>query len=224
VGLKEGTALLDVTLTDGNDDILLARRRAMAIRFNERTPATHGPLGRGRQGHRTRRGRSGDRRGRQSHDGDRTPTATCSHDSPTAQMRSPAAPSPRTATASAPPWTSTACSPRPGRSQSRGGKGRADIKTTERNGRSIAALGVYESDDVVVITKGGQLVRMPAASISQYGRGTQGVRVVSLNEGDGVTDDVMSVLMVTGLDKVFKFAPDTLTALAGLQLIDADAE
>jgi anti-anti-sigma factor len=40
----------------------------------------------------------------------------------------------------------------------------------------------------------------------------------------GVTDDVMSVLMVTGLDKVFKFAPDTLTALAGLQLIDADAE
>jgi|TARA_R110000782_G_scaffold13976_21_gene41037 anti-anti-sigma factor len=38
----------------------------------------------------------------------------------------------------------------------------------------------------------------------------------------GVTDDVMSVLMVTGLDKVFKFAPDTLTALAGLQLSDAD--
>lgn len=36
----------------------------------------------------------------------------------------------------------------------------------------------------------------------------------------GVTDDVMSVLMVTGLDKVFKFAPDTLTALAGLQLSD----
>jgi anti-anti-sigma factor len=38
----------------------------------------------------------------------------------------------------------------------------------------------------------------------------------------GVTDDVMSVLMVTGLDKIFKFAPDTLTALAGLQLSDAE--
>lgn len=38
----------------------------------------------------------------------------------------------------------------------------------------------------------------------------------------GVTDDVMSVLMVTGLDKVFKFAPDTLTALAGLQLSEAE--
>lgn len=38
----------------------------------------------------------------------------------------------------------------------------------------------------------------------------------------GVTDDVMSVLMVSGLDKLFKFAPDTLTALAGLQLGDSE--
>jgi DNA gyrase subunit A len=72
------------------------------------------------------------------------------------------------------------------RSQSRGGKGRADIKTTERNGKSVAALGVGETDGVVVITKGGLLVRMAAASISQIGRGTQGVRVAALNEGDSV--------------------------------------
>ncbi len=37
-----------------------------------------------------------------------------------------------------------------------------------------------------------------------------------------VCDEVWSVLMVTGLDKVFRFAPDPLTALAGLQLEDAD--
>jgi DNA gyrase subunit A len=74
----------------------------------------------------------------------------------------------------------------PMRSQSRGGKGRADIKTTDRNGRAIAAVGVREGDDVVVVSKGGQLVRMAAASISQYGRGTQGVRIVSLHEGDQV--------------------------------------
>jgi DNA gyrase subunit A len=72
------------------------------------------------------------------------------------------------------------------RSQNRGGKGRADIKTTERNGRSVAALGVHESDDVVVITRGGLLVRTRAGSISQIGRGTQGVRVVRLAEGDAV--------------------------------------
>ncbi len=38
----------------------------------------------------------------------------------------------------------------------------------------------------------------------------------------GVTDEVMSVLAVTGLDKIFQFAPDTLTAIAGLQLTDAE--
>jgi DNA gyrase subunit A len=72
------------------------------------------------------------------------------------------------------------------RSQSRGGKGRVDIRTTERNGPSAAALLVQESDDVVVVSRAGQLVRIPAASISLYGRGTQGVRVVSLNEDDTV--------------------------------------
>ena len=39
----------------------------------------------------------------------------------------------------------------------------------------------------------------------------------------GVSDEVWSVMLVTGLDKVFTFAPDTLTALAGLQLDDASA-
>jgi DNA gyrase subunit A len=74
----------------------------------------------------------------------------------------------------------------PSRSQSRGGKGRADIRITDRNGSSAAACVVTDDDDVVVITRQGQLVRMPAGSISSYGRGTQGVRVVTLNEGDQV--------------------------------------
>ncbi len=72
------------------------------------------------------------------------------------------------------------------RSQSRGGKGRVDIKLTDKNGRSIAALHVTTGDDVVVITRGGQLVRIPAGTIRGCGRGTQGVRVASLNEGDQV--------------------------------------
>jgi len=72
------------------------------------------------------------------------------------------------------------------RSQTRGGKGRADIKTTGRNGRSVAAVGVTDDSDVVVITRGGQLVRMNAGDISTYGRGTQGVRVVGLKGGDAV--------------------------------------
>ena len=72
------------------------------------------------------------------------------------------------------------------RSQSRGGKGRADIKVVDKNGKSVAALAAREKDDVVVITKGGQLVRTATSSIRECGRGSQGVRVVSLNEGDAV--------------------------------------
>jgi DNA gyrase subunit A len=72
------------------------------------------------------------------------------------------------------------------RSQSRGGKGRVDINASERNGRSVAAIGVAETDDVVVISKGGQLVRMAASTIRETGRGSQGVRVVKLDESDTV--------------------------------------
>ena len=61
-----------------------------------------------------------------------------------------------------------------------------DIKITEKNGRSVASLGVMSTDDVVVITKGGLLVRVPCGDIRECGRGSQGVRVASLNEGDAV--------------------------------------
>jgi DNA gyrase subunit A len=72
------------------------------------------------------------------------------------------------------------------RSQSRGGKGRVDIKLTEKNGRSVASLLVRAGEDLMVVTKGGKLVRMPADEIRECGRGTQGVRVARLDEGDEV--------------------------------------
>jgi len=72
------------------------------------------------------------------------------------------------------------------RSQSRGGKGRSDIKTSQRNGVSVASLGIRDTDGIVVVSRGGQLVRIAASSISIIGRGTQGVRVVRLDESDKV--------------------------------------
>jgi DNA gyrase subunit A len=80
------------------------------------------------------------------------------------------------------------------RSQSRGGKGRVDINLTDKNGHSVAALGVGQGMDLVVITKGGQLVRMPADDIRECGRGSQGVRVARVDEGD----EVVSAAVVPG--------------------------
>ena len=70
------------------------------------------------------------------------------------------------------------------RIQSRGGKGRIDIRTTERNGKVVAVAAVKEGEGVVFVTQGGLLVRMPVAQISRIGRNTQGVRVVNLKDGD----------------------------------------
>lgn len=70
------------------------------------------------------------------------------------------------------------------RTQSRAGKGRIDIRTTERNGRVVSIKAVTPEDGVVFVTQGGLLVRTRVAQISRIGRNTQGVRVVNLKEGD----------------------------------------
>ena len=70
------------------------------------------------------------------------------------------------------------------RLQSRGGKGIIDIKTSDRNGKVVNLLAVADDDEVMLITKDGQIVRTKVAEISVVGRNTQGVRCIALNDGD----------------------------------------
>jgi len=70
------------------------------------------------------------------------------------------------------------------RAQSRGGKGRIDIRTKGRNGRVVTVKAVRPGMDVVFVTQRGLVVRIPADDISRIGRATQGVRVVNLKDGD----------------------------------------
>jgi DNA gyrase subunit A len=72
------------------------------------------------------------------------------------------------------------------RAQSRGGKGRIDIQTNDKNGFVVAVLPIATTDSVVVVSSSGMLVRTPAAEIREIGRNTQGVRVVRLKDGDAV--------------------------------------
>ncbi|HYR56115.1 MAG TPA: DNA gyrase subunit A [Myxococcaceae bacterium] len=74
------------------------------------------------------------------------------------------------------------------RLQGRGGKGVIDIKTTERNGRVIGLVQVKDSDQVMLVTNSGMLIRMKVKEISVIGRNTQGVRLITLESaGDKVT-------------------------------------
>ncbi|MBL8735078.1 MAG: DNA gyrase subunit A [Planctomycetes bacterium] len=70
------------------------------------------------------------------------------------------------------------------RLQSRGGKGIIDIKTSDRNGKVVNVLAVGDDDEVMLITKDGQIVRTKVDGISVVGRNTQGVRCIALNDGD----------------------------------------
>ena len=70
------------------------------------------------------------------------------------------------------------------RRQRRGGKGLRDIQTTARNGKVIDILAVAEIDDVLMITSKAKIQRIRASDISQVGRNTQGVRVIRLAEND----------------------------------------
>ena len=72
------------------------------------------------------------------------------------------------------------------RSQSRGDKGRRDIRTSDRNGDVAAIRSVTDEDSIMFISAGGMLVRIPADTISRIGRNTMGVRLVNVKDGDRV--------------------------------------
>ncbi|MEM6459926.1 MAG: DNA gyrase C-terminal beta-propeller domain-containing protein, partial [Planctomycetota bacterium] len=70
------------------------------------------------------------------------------------------------------------------RPQGRGGKGRRDIQTTARNGRVVALRRVLPSDDLMLITSNGMIVRINAGSVRQTKRASTGVRVIRLADQD----------------------------------------
>ena len=74
------------------------------------------------------------------------------------------------------------------RTQGRGGKGLITIRCTERNGPLLAIRNVWESDELMVITRGGVIIRIAVEGVSQQGRNTQGVRIINLGSGDRVAN------------------------------------
>ena len=74
------------------------------------------------------------------------------------------------------------------RVQTRGGKGIITMKTTSRTGKLVAIKGVCDDDDLMIVTQHGIMIRMSVSGISTMGRNTQGVRLISLKDGDGIAD------------------------------------
>jgi len=72
------------------------------------------------------------------------------------------------------------------RTTGRGGKGIVAMAITEKNGRLVASFPVEETDQIMLVTDGGQLIRCPVDGIRIAGRATQGVIVFSTAEGERV--------------------------------------
>ncbi len=73
------------------------------------------------------------------------------------------------------------------RTQSRGGKGVMTMRCTDKTGKMVNIMEVVDSDDLIVITDAGVLMRQPVADIRTIGRVTQGVKLVKLDDGSTIS-------------------------------------
>jgi DNA gyrase subunit A len=162
IDLDEGDEMIEAAITDGTQDLILAKRQGKAIRFHEQEVR---PMGRTAHGVKAASLEEGD--------------AVVSM----VTVR-------REATLlSITEHGYGKCSPvEEYRVSHRGGLGIITIKTTERNGQVVAVKEVVDTDQLMIMTSGGQLIRVPVKGISVIGRNTQGVRLINLDEGDRVTD------------------------------------
>ena len=158
IGLDEGDRLIGVRHIFPKQQVLLATRDGMAIRFPEKTVR---PMGRGAHGVRGVRLRQGDGLvGLIIADEKAAVLTVCQHGY-----------GKRTAIGEY-------------RLTNRGGKGVINIKTTERNGKVIGVVEAQDDDEVMMMTQKGMVIRCPMAQVRTIGRATQGVRVIALEEGD----------------------------------------
>jgi DNA gyrase subunit A len=158
----EGDEMIEAAITDGSEDLILAKRLGKAIRFHEKEVR---PLGR------TSRG---------------VKAVTLEEGDAVVSMVTVR----REATLlSITEHGYGKCSPvEEYRVSHRGGMGIITIKTTDRNGPVVAVKEVVETDQLMIMTSHGQVIRVPVKGISVLGRNTQGVRLMNLDEGDRVSD------------------------------------
>ena len=72
------------------------------------------------------------------------------------------------------------------RQTARGAKGVTTLKITEKTGAVVAIKNVTDEDDLMIINRSGLTIRMPVSTIRVAGRATQGVKLVSIREGDAI--------------------------------------
>ncbi|MBI2107600.1 hypothetical protein HYT54_00580 [Candidatus Woesearchaeota archaeon] len=167
ITLDENDELINAELTDGKKEIILATKNGLAVRFEEeKVRAT----GRSSQGV----------RGISLKDNDEVVGMVVASDEKTLFSITENGYGKRTPISEY-------------RLTNRGGSGVINIQCSERNGNVVSICDITDSDDILLISKNGIIIRVSSTDISVIGRNTQGVRVMKLDEGDKVASAVRVV-------------------------------
>lgn len=161
INLGEGEELIDVKLTSGHNDILLATRDGYAIHFLEDDVRPMGRTSHGVRGISLR-----------PHDSV-VSMDSCVDDTGEVLTVTDKGQGKRTDISEY-------------RVQTRGGKGIINLKVTDRTGLIVGSKFINETHDIMLISAAGIIIRMNAADISTYGRNAQGVKLMDLEAGDKV--------------------------------------
>jgi DNA gyrase subunit A len=162
IKIERGDQLIDVQITEGNNDIVLATKYGLSIRFHENDVRE---MGRDTTGV----------KGVELSEGDEVKGMVVIKRDATLLV----------VTAKG----MGKCSPiEEYRVQRRGGKGILTLNRTEKTGEVVALKEVLPDDELMLITKQGIVIRMPVKGIRVSGRNTQGVKLVHLDDGDIVCD------------------------------------
>ena len=164
--IREGDGLLDAVLTNGNEDIMIAGRNGYCVRFRESALRDMG------------RGASGVRGIRLADDDEVIGVLTYDPNRENA--------SEQTIMVVSENGFGKRSDPEDYRLTARGTKGVKTISITEKTGSLVAIKNVTENDDLMIINRSGLTIRMAVSDTRVAGRATQGVKLISLREGDSI--------------------------------------
>ena len=162
INIEAGDQLIDVQVTDGTNDIVLATRHGMSIRFHEKDVRE---MGRATTGV----------KGIELEPNDAVIGMVVVRREATLLVVAEHGLGKRSELGDY-------------RVQHRGGKGIITLRRTDRTGDVVALKEVIPGDELMVITRGGVIIRLPVNDIRVIGRNTQGVKMINLDEGDTVQD------------------------------------
>lgn len=171
INIAEGDEVVDVRLTNGNNELIMANRNGRAVRFDENAIRTMGRTATGVRGMRL----DGDDDAVVGmivvNDADRESVMVVSENG--YGKRSQVADY---------------------RVTNRGGKGVKTLSITDKTGRLVAIKNVTDDNDLMIINKSGIVIRLAVADVRVMGRATQGVRLINLTKKNDVIASVCKVM------------------------------